>query len=689
MKRTVSILLGIIMSLTLLPCCTQAEGLATFSDVDHVLIYNPLSYSDDAPNKLFSGTLPQTKSITTVPEPASFESYTAGLHQMGNAQNETPHKDGALETRQFWVCTNLTSGQYDQRTFTLLASGDHCSLWSDPTNSGAFSTSQAEEIVTQFENVIYPTDTASFGAFRDLAGDGKINIVTYQMSSNSVCGFFDTYDLYTAEEIAVIDPDDAAAYNSLPIVNINTTIKTDMQTVYCTVAHEFQHLIQMTAILESPANDGLLGKETRTGLWYNEGCAMQAEELCYAGSVAEQGYLTSFAASPRIKNGQSLCHFLTSSADIGAYGASFLFTEYLKGQTDDTVFAAYLTYWRTATENDSLTDAKALASILPDALKVALFEQFPFSEATEAALGSAAEQLLSRLNLAMRLALLTNEQSGLLSIGQTASFPLYTGTGDKIEGGGALVLAVADSAFSVPCDADAGLLFVGVKDGAIVGSYQVTAPESGFYVLTVTYDNETKALLQLPAQEGYLPLTAFDTAWITDGAVNVELVKSAVYQIAGDAQNGFTASYDTAAGTFYLGRVSPLSNQLSISETPSYLTWRRFDDGTARLQYDGLNDSAILYNSYLSKLGYYAPAYFSHASFARPTWVPVRLHLGDVDLDGAVTAADAALLLRGVAGLHYLNAVQRACADMTNDNSVTAVDATRILRRCIGLGNEA
>ena len=57
---------------------------------------------------------------------------------------------------------------------------------------------------------------------------------------------------------------------------------------------------------------------------------------------------------------------------------------------------------------------------------------------------------------------------------------------------------------------------------------------------------------------------------------------------------------------------------------------------------------------------------------------------GDVDLNGAVTAADARLALRASVNLEKLNAEKTAAADMNMDGAITAADARLILRKAVG-----
>ncbi len=59
--------------------------------------------------------------------------------------------------------------------------------------------------------------------------------------------------------------------------------------------------------------------------------------------------------------------------------------------------------------------------------------------------------------------------------------------------------------------------------------------------------------------------------------------------------------------------------------------------------------------------------------------------LGDANLDGKVTAADAAEILRAVVGLTELNAAAQFFADVNEDGQVTAADAAFILRAVVGL----
>ncbi|MDD3401095.1 MAG: dockerin type I domain-containing protein [Eubacteriales bacterium] len=67
-----------------------------------------------------------------------------------------------------------------------------------------------------------------------------------------------------------------------------------------------------------------------------------------------------------------------------------------------------------------------------------------------------------------------------------------------------------------------------------------------------------------------------------------------------------------------------------------------------------------------------------------PTMAP-NPSIGDVNLDGDVTAADAALILRYIVKLETLSDLQKVNADVTYDSQITAADAARILRYVVKL----
>lgn len=678
MKRVFSVLVVAILLFAVLPLSqTDAEAQSHIIEADRVLIYNPLPYDANG-NTMFSGTVTQTQPDE---EPTGKPVFTPGMHVTGKDHSHD-QKDPSM--RDFWVCTDLMTYRYDKCTFRLAAEGAHCCIWVMADDDRPFTDEQTAAMLEQFETVIYPSNTAHFGGFRDLGGDGRLHIVTYEMNSTSVCGFFDLYDLYTREEIAVIDPDDPDSYNYLPIINVNARMADREDVVYGTLAHEFQHLILRSAVLASPANAEMLGKERTIGTWLNEGFSMAAEELAYAGSVAEQGYVDAYGRSDKVRFGMSYQHFDATSTDVGAYGQSFLFAEYLRAQCGDTAFHALLDYWRETEDPDALTEAKAIRALLSADRVDALNALCSYSDAVRKVIGADEEILLSKLALAFRLAILLKQDAGLYSIGATdPSMPVYTGTGRKIEGGGALLIECGGS-FTVPADADSGLLFVGISDGAVTEIYSVPEPEEGFYVIAAQYEGAWYALSAAPAREGIVP--AIPLTPNADGTVSAAQARGAIFE-AKRTENSFRFTCDDRNGFYTLSRAGATKQGLRIAAEDGTFAWTHFADGSDRLQADGFYGRAILYGGYQRGFAYFAQGFFENASFAKPKLFRIEVQRGDANLDGRITAADVAVVLRTVVGLSYLNAPMRAAGDMDGDGEITAADAAKIMRIVVQLDN--
>lgn len=671
MKRFLSIFLAAVMVLAILPhtavCETEQSHIM---EADRVLVYNPLHYNETG-NTLFSGTFPKQKDK----EPAKGDPlFTAGLHRTGkDLSDETKHPS----KRDFWICTDLITYRYDKCTFRLAKEGEHCCIWTLENDTVSFTEEQTDAMLDQFERIIYPSNTSRFGGFRDLSGDGKLHILTYAMNSTSVCGFFDSYDLYTQEEIKEIDPDDYESYNYLPIINVNSRMANRDAIVYGTLAHEFQHLILRSAVLETPANRDRLGNEKTVGVWLNEGFSMAAEEFAYPGSVAEQGYIDAYGRSEKVRLGMSYQNFDATSNDVGAYGQSFLFAEYLRAQCGDDVFRSILDYWRGAETISGLTEGTAIRMRLADEQIRSLQSLCLYSDAVRAKLGTEDEILLSLLALTFRLAILLKEESGLFAIGASdPSMPVYSGAGRKIEGGGALLLT-CDGSFTVPADADSGLIFVGIKDGSVTECYSVPEPEEGFYVIAAQYGGTWYAVPAMSSTDRILPTISVTPN--DDGTIDAKNASGAIF-LAERTENGYRFLCDDRYGCCSLNRTDGKQQTLNVSADSCVFAWSHFSDGTDRLQADGYYGRAILYGNYQGGFGYFASGYFENEYFAKPKLLRVTFLRGDANLDGKLTAADAALVLRTVVGLSYMNAPMRAAGDLDGDGEISAADAAKILR---------
>ena len=69
------------------------------------------------------------------------------------------------------------------------------------------------------------------------------------------------------------------------------------------------------------------------------------------------------------------------------------------------------------------------------------------------------------------------------------------------------------------------------------------------------------------------------------------------------------------------------------------------------------------------------------------SWEEIKMggKRGDVNADGKITAVDALMVLKNVAGSQDLAKTQTLRADMNQDGNVTAIDARWILQTAAGL----
>ncbi len=156
----------------------------------------------------------------------------------------------------------------------------------DAAPSGGFNATELQEIATEFDNLIYPTDVDYFGTPLDLDNNTRI-IILYTPEVNKltpsgnpagfVGGFFFAGDLFPAascpqtnraEVFYVLAPDPDGAVNG----NKRTTADV-RQGTRGTIAHEFQHMINASERIRHPVTTEL------ESIWLDEALAHFAEDL--------------------------------------------------------------------------------------------------------------------------------------------------------------------------------------------------------------------------------------------------------------------------------------------------------------------------------------------------------------------------------------------------------------------------
>ena len=509
-RVVMAFLLAFSICVGLLPPAFAGSGKVTFTGIDTLMIYNPMtdyvdmaSYSTLSTGNMY-GQIRRTEgnfsAVDTDVEDVPFRDIGPGLWEQVSGfkpvisgpadETESLRSRAAVgSTKSFFYWPDQRSSyQMDKADFTCLYVGDHCLVWGYEFSDGDMAQTLGEE----FDDLIYENNTAYFGTGRFLEDGDKLNMLVYTMNVSSLAGFFWGIELYDSEE----QGDLAGSYNAgMPIIHINTAICTDADDQFArygatTVAHEYQHLICMSStLLGNGYMDGIV-----MGTWLNEAMAKEAEELSYPGMVVRNRYVSgSYNGSDDIGGGQSLYNF-TTYYDIGVYGQGFLFSEYIKQLYGGAgVYKKIHDYWRTADAAD-LTDAAALCAALPQSVRAAILDQLEYPAAVTDSFGGEEEEFLSKLNLAFQIACALKEDGGIYGLPDScgeASPKLYTDSRCDIECGGRIFVKTADGdSYTVPADADSKLIYVGFKNGEMVIAPTTAAGylSSAFTVQAVSND---------------------------------------------------------------------------------------------------------------------------------------------------------------------------------------------------------
>ncbi len=187
--------------------------------------------------------------------------------------------------RTFKVCGDVTCGKTVNVPATAQFVGAHAAIFiDDSAPSGGFNASDLQQVGTQFDQVLYPIDHASFGAESDIDNNGvvivlltkQINALAPKPGCNQsfITGFFFGGD---------IDPQFRSQFNSGeifyglvpdPTGQVSCVYPTARvkQLIPVTFIHEFQHMISYN---QHVLSRGGAAEE----LWLNEGMSHLAEEL--------------------------------------------------------------------------------------------------------------------------------------------------------------------------------------------------------------------------------------------------------------------------------------------------------------------------------------------------------------------------------------------------------------------------
>ncbi|MDO4615963.1 MAG: hypothetical protein Q4B03_00720 [Lachnospiraceae bacterium] len=455
---------------------TAPDSELIMEDVSYVMIYNPYFYDENNellyptdPANLNTGSFGSQISagiyrgdeleeeeplIGTIAQNIINEEFNAGDFSASESRGaglDPVYEEG--DTKEFYCGWTRV-----KKKFTCLYEGDSCYIWS---LEDSITYEDAEEFGREFDNTIYPVDTEYFGTARFTENGGKIHLLFYPIEysgSGKLLGYFAQSDLYTADEAgSYVDVYKMNTDHAL--IHINSDTLSDGREVVCsTMGHELQHLVCFSDCFYS---EDIVIMDT----WLNEAMSAYAEDLLYPGSKDREGYNTFFYKSDLYRNGQSLYNFSTrNDRHIGAYGAVYLFSEYLTEQAGDHVFSAVHSYWREA--GSSANEMDAVIQAVPKEFYDRIDQSYGFSESVSADFANASEEWFSKMTLDFYL---NTVKGDFANLGEDkANYNLLMQYREinplDIEGGGKIIITPKNNQYAIPSDADENLIYIGLNE---------------------------------------------------------------------------------------------------------------------------------------------------------------------------------------------------------------------------------
>lgn len=228
-------------------------------------------------------------------------------------------------TTKLWYVFNFQTNKDYQITCTLQYSGQYSTVWVESTTD--ITVQKQQQIANEFDNLIYPNVNTYFQAPSNIDGDGKTQILCYDIqdgftgSGGYIAGYFyggDLLNVQYSNRTEVINID------TYPAMKSSTSGEQNVTNQFDTIAHEFQHLVNFNSnyIIEGISMNTVL----------NEGLSMQQEHLIYGTITSRINYYNNYSDSY-----QSVIWW---NQDLYSYSLSYLFIQYVKQQTtnDNTIY---------------------------------------------------------------------------------------------------------------------------------------------------------------------------------------------------------------------------------------------------------------------------------------------------------------------------------------------------------------
>ena len=682
---------------------------------DYIVAYNP-SYS--ASNSKSTGTFSYKNNNSNQDAADDMWWYDVHMPLIGEPKTDLAFTKAVYsvgDSKKFDINANVFSSSISSVSFDCMAVGDHCYIWFPTNNSDnkvfrknkILTQNEINQIKTEFEDK-YPIMTSTFGTYTESLG--KLNILLYDLqdgysgSGGYVGGYFSANDIYY--------------YNRLPMIHVDTYPQMAygdyVENCYSVLFHEMQHLINFTRT------------RGETPLWLNEAMSAAAEEVTYPGSSVQlriNSWNKNESAYMNYHNGKSIYSFDNS---LGSYAMVSIFSQYLRIQANSTnIFDSIISNLSKGYDTETAIEKSLIGTDLEG-------------------------MTLSELMLAFRVATVAQQDTGIYGFhGEITYYKLKKmciSSIQDVEGGGAVIIN-SNGSYSVPNNADNGLVYVGITvDNVFADPTSIDGPESlsinlndtvnlaeqliiepsGNYIqdhIDWTTSNSTVASI---SQNGILTGHSSGVSTITAQSV----VSDVVYTF-----NVFVSTTESFIVTFYDWDDTVLSqqkveygNDAQAPQNPTrehykFIGWDTdFTNVTQNIDvhalyeintytvtfFDTVSNTAI--SEFTVNSGYVLadkdfPQVPEHTDYIFNGWdyngdsivnnivinavykyvEPQTVLIGDSNLDGKINTADAVFILKYCAGAESLSEEQTISADVTFDGIVNTGDAVYILKYCAGI----
>jgi large repetitive protein len=359
-------------------------------------------------------------------KPFRAKNSKSNLYRRNVSKSTIPYQIGS--NKDFWVFDYEKEEDY-QINAKLLYSGAKVNVW---VHKDEITSENAEQIGKEFDNRIYPSIVNNFGKESDVDGDGKINLLCFDIKDgfNENGGFMGGY-------FNQIDVMDEPKSNKGEILYIDTypalgKNKNELTNAFSTVTHEFQHLVNHNQnVLIEGDKDGM-------DVWLDEAMSMAAEQIYTQRTLMDR--IDYYNSSFSIAKGHSLLYWDYEGDTLANYSLSYLFGQYVKTQSrqGDAIFKEILI--------NPNNDYKVIESIIKKYINPSIS--------------------FGKFSTHFRAALLLREPFGLDgfygdSVASSLQPRLFAGTIMDLRGGGAVVTKInANDGFFEPNKMSSNLTYM-------------------------------------------------------------------------------------------------------------------------------------------------------------------------------------------------------------------------------------